>query len=573
MANKRATTRWSRQAEALTLASRPRGVLQARRNFRALDREQRLELAREIVETRASELCLAYRNVVSVAFGYKVRRNNAGVSRVSRTACVIFVVKEKWQGDDEVNPLQTLPRELFAYVRIDGERRLCAVPTDVDPAEEYTDVRPESSTREMVNVKQESTRQNSVGTVTVAVRRSSEPEKIFALSCRHVFSLSGKSKATRATKNLVYVRSDPGKRVGLTTGVRGALRTKGTSFDAQLAEVTEVDSLGALLEGVRFDGPDAWAEGFRDIPEAYFLLVAGHSSNRPREQATAIRMRKSRVFQNFPIDYRGRIRGKVTHQWVVKSVRTSGGLGPFPGDSGAPMVSRRNGGMLLGMHFAGNSTGDVSYMLPAWELLNPYNYGVQGEAMWELAQSVDGTAPALADLTTRATVTPGRMSFQGLRPRGRAKRFCEELIRPTLKRIGKHSDEAERLLLGTAIQESHLKHRRQLGGGPARGLFQMEPATHDEIWENFLSTRRRSELADAIRMMKTDPDADGAEELENNDVYACAMARAHYLRVPTAIPTAGGVRAHARYWKQHYNTASGAGTITQYIENWRQFAG
>src|SRR5258708_26545125 len=31
--------------------------------------------------------------------------------------------------------------------------------------------------------------------------------------------------------------------------------------------------------------------------------------------------------------------------------------------------------------------------------------------------------------------------------------------------------------------------RSQLGGGPAVGLFQMEPTTHDDCWTNFLNFR------------------------------------------------------------------------------------
>jgi len=45
------------------------------------------------------------------------------------------------------------------------------------------------------------------------------------------------------------------------------------------------------------------------------------------------------------------------------------------------------------------------------------------------------------------------------------------------------------LRLGTAIVESGLAKRTQDGGGPARGLFQMEMARHDDIWRNDLAYR------------------------------------------------------------------------------------
>lgn len=47
------------------------------------------------------------------------------------------------------------------------------------------------------------------------------------------------------------------------------------------------------------------------------------------------------------------------------------------------------------------------------------------------------------------------------------------------------SSSAVNLLLGTAAQESAFgTYLRQIGGGPARGVFQMAPATAKDIWEN-----------------------------------------------------------------------------------------
>jgi hypothetical protein len=70
---------------------------------------------------------------------------------------------------------------------------------------------------------------------------------------------------------------------------------------------------------------------------------------------------------------------------------------------------------------------------------------------------------------------------------------------------------AEQLLLGTAMQEDDLVHRRQMGGGPARGFFQMELATHNDIWQNFLKFRK--ELADKVIDLLISPTADKIEGL------------------------------------------------------------
>lgn len=143
-----------------------------------------------------------------------------------------------------------------------------------------------------------------------------------------------------------------------------------------------------------------------------------------------------------------------------------------------------------------------------------------------------------------------------------AARFRANVIGPTLQRLGLWSESAEELLLGTALVESGLKSRVQLAGGPARGLFQMEPRTHDDIWDNFLAGR--PSLARGVGAIHPRD----AAALENNDSYACAMARVHYLRVPEALPTAGDSDRMAAYWKTYYNTSHGAGKVTDYLRAW-----
>lgn len=133
------------------------------------------------------------------------------------------------------------------------------------------------------------------------------------------------------------------------------------------------------------------------------------------------------------------------------------------------------------------------------------------------------------------------------------------------------SPAAVELLVGTALKESGgLRWRRQLNGGPARGLFQMEQATHDDIWRTYLAYRPA--LADAIRSAFTP--AGGRLEFEqvtDDDAYAAVMARLKYYRVPAPLPPAGDVQAQAVYWKTHYNTRVGKGTVASYVETWTTY--
>lgn len=140
------------------------------------------------------------------------------------------------------------------------------------------------------------------------------------------------------------------------------------------------------------------------------------------------------------------------------------------------------------------------------------------------------------------------------------------VIRPTLKLMGHWSPEAEELLLGTAAQESHLgKYLYQLGG-PAKGIYQMEPETHDDLMINYL--RYRPGLEKVITVLASPLNGTTSVELIGNLFYATAMARVHYLRKPDPIPRSLGEQA--AYWKKHYNTHLGAGTEEEYIRNYNR---
>jgi len=148
--------------------------------------------------------------------------------------------------------------------------------------------------------------------------------------------------------------------------------------------------------------------------------------------------------------------------------------------------------------------------------------------------------------------------------------FRQNVIRPVLEGLGKAGDAAEELLLGTAVQESlNFKYRKQMGGGPAKSYFQMEPGTHNDIWDNYL--KYKPELASKVSSFLSSPDADKINELEHNDRYAVAMARVHYMRKPDALPDVGDVTAQAKYWKKHYNTHLGKGEPHEYIEKWNLY--
>jgi len=149
--------------------------------------------------------------------------------------------------------------------------------------------------------------------------------------------------------------------------------------------------------------------------------------------------------------------------------------------------------------------------------------------------------------------------------------FRELIVRPVLQALKKWSVAAENLLLGTALQESGLRYLKQIGGGPALGVYQMEPATHDDIWKNYIR-QGRDELGNTI-FLATQAHWNQNENVQSdmliwNLAYATAMARVHYLRVPEPLPEAHNVMGMAEYWKAHFNTPRGAGTPEEYVANY-----
>ena len=152
-----------------------------------------------------------------------------------------------------------------------------------------------------------------------------------------------------------------------------------------------------------------------------------------------------------------------------------------------------------------------------------------------------------------------------------ATQFRELIVRPSLEEVGLHSDAAEDLVMGTAAQESHLQYVKQLGGGPALSLFQIEPATYNDYWDNYL--QHREDLSDKIfeaiqyddEVQKVPPDP---ERMVWDLKFASIMCRIHYRRISEALPQSGDVAGYAAYWKKYYNTVHGAGTEEEFVQNY-----
>lgn len=146
--------------------------------------------------------------------------------------------------------------------------------------------------------------------------------------------------------------------------------------------------------------------------------------------------------------------------------------------------------------------------------------------------------------------------------------FRSEVIDPTLKLLDLYSPASSNLLLGTALVESRLIHRKQIGGGPARGLFQIEKATFNDVYGRFLKLKPR--LLARVNELLTS--GDPWAQVETNDRFACAIARVRYLYDSKPLPDADDIEALAAVWVKTYN-AGGKGTVEKFVKAWERSCG
>jgi hypothetical protein len=125
------------------------------------------------------------------------------------------------------------------------------------------------------------------------------------------------------------------------------------------------------------------------------------------------------------------------------------------------------------------------------------------------------------------------------------------IITPSLHAINMYSDSAKTLLLYTCATESNLgTFVKQQFGGPALGIYQMEPATYQDNWINNINQREtlRQSILKAINCM-IKPEAD---QMIWDLRLATIMARVHYSRFSEPIPEAGDFDGLVEYYHKYW---------------------
>lgn len=139
---------------------------------------------------------------------------------------------------------------------------------------------------------------------------------------------------------------------------------------------------------------------------------------------------------------------------------------------------------------------------------------------------------------------------------------------PALLGLGCYSLGFEQILMGTAAVESQFKFLTQFGGGPARGLFQMERDTFSWLLGSYLAKSSNANLLKAVSAMSTYSQPAFTELLTNHKL-ACAMAAIKFLSGSRVIPAS--LDEQAILWRKVYNGRSWRGLrIADYVQRWNE---
>jgi hypothetical protein len=151
----------------------------------------------------------------------------------------------------------------------------------------------------------------------------------------------------------------------------------------------------------------------------------------------------------------------------------------------------------------------------------------------------------------------------------KAEQLRELVIKPALHDIVMLSDVAIELLVFTCAVESNGGTYLKQVKGPALGIYQMEPETYNDIWENFLKFKKNILLSLTTTFgIVTIPSED---RLIYDLRYASVMCRLHYKRVPEPLPQTANVDDLWNYYKKYYNTNLGAATKSESIDKYKAF--
>lgn len=142
--------------------------------------------------------------------------------------------------------------------------------------------------------------------------------------------------------------------------------------------------------------------------------------------------------------------------------------------------------------------------------------------------------------------------------------FDKYVLVPALSVIGLLSPSARVLMLGTGMIETNYEYLKQFNDGPAMGIFEIEPATYDDVYRylNRYGNRKLKEICMAACLYDSWPDK---EALIYNLRWSTIIARVKYYMISEPLPAASDAEGMSNYYKKYYNTAEGKAEMPEVI--------
>ena len=141
----------------------------------------------------------------------------------------------------------------------------------------------------------------------------------------------------------------------------------------------------------------------------------------------------------------------------------------------------------------------------------------------------------------------------------------KEIVEYALYKIDSYSDDALALVVRTGMAESGYRALKGYGeGNPAIGFFQIEPATLNDLIDNYISYR--SHYKKNLISLGMNFEKDTLMSVMSNMAVQAALCRLHYRRDKHSIPSWDDLEAQGKYWKRVYNTIEGRGTVKHFVE-------
>lgn len=393
-----AQRRTEKQRERARIRHEKEELRTARKAWDRLDTSYQEQLLRELIETRSREFYRAYPDLLEIGVGFATRRKKhkttrkkskaratrvtgAAKKRVIRRLHLLFVVKKKIDDAGDISDRvrrRFLPKQVFLYANVDGERVRCAVPTDVEARAENR-FHTAATTNPRVNAT--CRRRPSVrGTVCCTVVHPADARQYFAIGCHHVFCLSKLHAGPPEDRRVLL---EDGQVVLGNTTYLGILRGgRRYSLDAALAEY---DEDAGLHQSPYLPRSGLFAQLPAGIPVGLRVKIRTPRPNRDNGLVVA------QVIAAIPDctlvqDYHGSYKDSrpIIHEELVK-LRITSTWGTEGGDSGSPVFDADTN-CFLGMHIAGQAPltgrrtrlvrGEHTLMIPSYILLRAAEYGV-----------------------------------------------------------------------------------------------------------------------------------------------------------------------------------------------------